>query len=182
MRLRPTPPTIPYEILARFGEPEHVFGPNVQFRIIAAVCGVILLTMGVLFFLMGLPIGGARLPLADGVSSMLTVPLVALGAVVLLGTRLVPLNWVFVCPKGLVRTRGDAWDGLKWIEIERFEKADLAHQGITARQCRIVKKDGTEWGFQADYVAEYRRLTEVLRQKVSALRSHPPEQVPSSGD
>src|SRR5437016_6305015 len=98
MRLQPAPPAIPPELLARFGEPEHVFGPNVRFRILAAVCGIILLVMGVLFFLMGLGAGGARLPLADWVSGRLAIPLVVLGAVVLLGPRLVPLNWVFVCP------------------------------------------------------------------------------------
>ena len=80
------------------------------------------------------------------------------------------------------RVCGDAWDGLEWAEMERFEKADFNHKGITARQCRIVKKDGTEWGFQADYVAEYRRLTEVLRQKVTALRDRLSEQIPSTGD
>jgi hypothetical protein len=131
--------------------------------------------MGALFFLMGVGVGGARLPLADWVSGRLAVPLVVLGTVVLLGTRLVPLNWVFVCPHGLVRTRGDAWDGMEWAEMERFENAPLTHKGVTARQCRIVRKDGTEWGFLADYVADYRRLTEVLRQRADQLGGREPE-------
>jgi hypothetical protein len=35
-------------------------------------------------------------------------------------------------------------------------------------------KDGSEWGFLADHVAEYRRLGEVLRRKVAG-RDAPPE-------
>jgi hypothetical protein len=122
--------------------------------------------MGVFFFLLGLGAGGARLPLADWVSARLAVPLVVLGVVVLLGTRLVPLKWVFVCPRGLVRTRGDAWDGLEWAEAMRFEDASLTHKGVTTRQCRIITKDGKEWGFLDDYIAGYGRLTEILRQRV----------------
>lgn len=182
MRLRPTPPVIPPELLARFGEPEHVFGPNVRFRILAAVCGTILVGMGILFFLIGVGAGGAKLPLGDWVSGRLAVPLVVLGAVVFLGTRLVPLNWVFVCPQGLVRTRGDAWDGMEWTEMERFENAPLTHKGVTARQCRVVRKDGTEWGFLADYVAGYRRLTEVLRQRADELGDREPQRSARPGD
>jgi hypothetical protein len=42
----------------------------------------------------------------------------------------------------------------------------LTHKAVAIRQCRIVLKGGTEWGFLADYIAEYGRLTEVLRRKV----------------
>jgi hypothetical protein len=182
MRLQPTPPAIPAELLTRLGEPEHVFGPNVRFRVVATVCGVILLVMGVFFFLLGLGAGGARLPLGDWVSARLAVPLVVLGAVVLIGTRLVPLNWVFVCPRGLVRTRGDAWDGLEWAEAERFEDASLTHRGVTSWQCRILTKDGKEWGFLADYIAGYGRLTEILRQRVGESGGRGSERTARAGN
>jgi len=174
MRLQPTPPAVPPELLARFGDPEHVFGPNVRFRVVAALCGVVLVVMGVLFFLLGLEVVGAKLPLSDWVSGKLAIPLVAFGAIVLIGTRLVPLNWVFVCPEGLIRTRGAAWDSISWAEVDRFEDTTLTHKhgnvAVTTRQCRIVLKGGAEWGFLADYIAEYGRLPEVLRRKVDEWR------------
>ena len=68
MRLRPTPPAVPPELLARFGDPEHVFGPNVRFRVIAAVCGGVFVVMGVIFLLLAwawlLPGGERRALLA----------------------------------------------------------------------------------------------------------------------
>jgi hypothetical protein len=182
MRLRPTPPEIPSELLTQFGEPEHVFGPNVRFRLLATLCGIILVGMGILFFVMGLGAGGARLPLADWVSARLAVPLVVLGGVVVLFTRLVPLNWVFVCPRGILRTRGDAWSSMEWTDAERFENASLTHRGVTARQCRIVRKDGTEWGFLADYISEYPRLTQVLQQRVGLIGSRGSEQTSRASD
>lgn len=153
---------MPAELQERFGKPEHVFGPNLRVRIIGAFCAVIFVIMGVTVFLLGL----AGVPLGASVSRLLAVPLVVLGAVVLVGTRLVPLNWVFVYPRGLVRTRGDAWDCLDWTEVERFEDATLTHKAVTMRQCRIVLKERAEWGFLADYIAEYGRLTDVLSRKV----------------
>lgn len=167
MWLRPTAPTVPLELTSRLGEPELVFGPNVRFRVVAAVCGLIFVVMGAVFFLMGLAVGRAQLPLADWVSGKLTIPLMVLGVIILIGTRLVPLNWVFICPGGVIRTRGDAWDGIGWTEIERFEDATLGQKGVTLRQCRLVLADGSEWGFLADYVADYPRLAEVLARKVS---------------
>jgi hypothetical protein len=167
MRLRSTPPAIPSELLDQFGEPEHAFGPNMRLHVVAAICGSVLVVMGVLFLLIGLAAGGAKFPLNDLVSVKIGVALIFLGAVFLVGIRLVPRNWVFVCPRGLIRTRGTAWDGVGWTDVERFEDATLTHKGLTARQCRIVLKGGTEWGFLADYIADYRRLTEVLRQRVA---------------
>lgn len=166
MRLRPTPPAIPAEFLDRFGAPEHRFAPNVKFRVVAAVCGLIFLVMGVVFFALGV----ARLPLGDLVSGKLTAPLIALGAIVLVGARLVPVHWVFVCPHGLIRRRGDAWEGLAWTEVERFEDATLGDKMVTARQCRIVTTAGAEWGFLADQVAEFDHLAAVLRRKVDESR------------
>jgi hypothetical protein len=178
MRFRPTPPAIPAELLGRFGDPEHVFGPNLRFRVVAAVCGVILLVMGVTFFLLGL----AGVPLSDWVSGILAVPLVALGAMVLIGTRLVPLHWVFICPRGLLRRRGGTWDSVGWAEVKRFEDATLGHKGVTVRQCRIVTTGGAEWGFLADQTAEYGRLAGVLRRKVDEWRTPADPGGPSGGD
>jgi hypothetical protein len=165
VRFRPTPPAIPAELLGQFGDPEHVFGPNLRFRVVAAACGVILLVMGITFFLLGL----AGVPLSDWVSGQLAVPLAALGAVVLIGTRLVPLHWVFVCPRGLLRRRG-TWESVGWAEVERFEDVTLGRKGVTVRQCRIVTTGGAEWGFLADQTAEYDQLAGVLRRKIDEWR------------
>jgi hypothetical protein len=98
---------------------------------------------------------------------MLAVPLVVLGAAVLAVARLLPMNWVLVCPRGLLRTRGAVWDGISWEEVDRFEDATLRHKGVTIRQCRLVRKNGTAWGFLADQVSGYSRLCKVLRRKVN---------------
>jgi hypothetical protein len=164
----------------------------VRFRVVAAICGIVLVAMGILFLLLRLGSGGAALPLSDGVSGKLAIPLMVVGAVVLIGVRLVPLNWVFVCPHGLIRTQGTAWAGVGWADVARFEDATLSHRAVTMRQCRIVLKDGAEWGFLAEYVAEYGRLTECcggrLTSGVSPRRparprnsSIPPPASPSGG-
>ena len=168
-------------MLDRFGVPEEVFGPNLRFRVVAAFCGVVLVLMGVLFFLAGLGGGDGRLPLGGWVGAKLAAPLLVLGAVVMIGARLVPRNWVFVCPRGVVRTRGAIWEGVGWAEVERFEDATLTGQMVALRQCRLVLKGGGEWGFLADYVAEYGRLAEALRRKVGEWQRDSAAAVPPVG-
>jgi hypothetical protein len=65
---------------------------------------------------------------------------------------------------------GASWEGIGWAEVARFEDATLDPGLATTRQCRIVTRGGAEWGFLADYVAQYGRLTEVLRRKVDESR------------
>lgn len=162
MQFRPTPPAIPAELLDRFGEPEHVFAPNIKFRAVTGVCGVVLLVVGVTVLLLD----KAGVALADVVSGMLAVPMVALGAGVLVWGRRVPLHWVFVCPRGLLRRRGEIWDRVDWAEVERFEETTLTQKRVTFHQCRIVTTGGNEWGFMADQTAEYERLAGLLKRKV----------------
>jgi hypothetical protein len=182
MRLRPTPSTLPPELSSRFGEPELVFGPNMRFRVVASLCGLIFVVMSVILFLMGLGARGLQLPLADWVSGQLAVPLVILGVVILIGTRLVPLNWVFLCPGGVIRTRGDASEGIGWAEVERFEDATVCQKGVTIRQCRLVLKDGRECGFLADNLVDYPRLAEALSRKVSERMAPPGESRTSAAE
>ncbi|MFL5243122.1 MAG: hypothetical protein ACJ8FY_13530 [Gemmataceae bacterium] len=80
-----------------------------------------------------------------------------------------PLDWVFVCPQGLVRSHGDVWDSVHWTDVERFEDATLSHKAVTMRQCRIVLKAGAHWGFLANSIADYGRLTKLLFRKGEEL-------------
>ena len=162
--LRRKPPAIPTDLLERCGEPERVFAPNAKFRIVSSMCGIILLVVGSAFILLD----KLGMPLSDFVSGNLAVPMLALGAALLIGARLVPLHWVFVSPRGLLRRRGDTWEHVDWADVARFEDATLGHKGITFQQCRIVTTSGQEWGFLADQTAEYSELAAVLRQKVAA--------------
>jgi hypothetical protein len=159
----------------RFGNPEHVFGPNLRFRIVAGGIGIVLVVLGIIYFLMAM----AGVPLGAWVSAKLTVPMMALGVILLIGTRLVPVHWVFVCPRGLLRRRGDIWDHVGWSEVERFEDATLGQKGVTIRQCRIITTAGAEWGFLADHIADYGRLAELLRHKVDECRK--PASAPDPG-
>jgi hypothetical protein len=179
MRLRPMPPAIPADLLDRFGEPECVFGPNMRFRVASVLLGALLLLLGLGFFLYGVVARVAQAPArgSEGVLLLLGGGLMAVGAAAAVFPRSVPLNWVFVCPDGLVRTRGADWDAVAWADVSRFEDASLSGGAVATRQCRIVTTAGAEWGFLADGVAEYGRLAAVLRRKVEE-RPTPPD--PSS--
>jgi hypothetical protein len=174
MWFHPKRPAIPTDLLSRFGEPEHVFGPNMRFRIVSVVCGIVMIAMAVVYVLMSM--GPNPVPLAGGVSDLLTFGLIVLGGFCIVAPRIVPANWVFICPRGVIRTRGANWDGLGWEQVGRFEDATLRTDNTTMRQCRLVLKDGSEWGFIADWIGDYRRLTEVLNRKVDEeKRLMPPD-------
>jgi hypothetical protein len=159
------PPAIPTELVQQFGEPEHAFGPNMRFRIVSVICGIVMIAMAVVYALMS--IGPNPIPLAGGVSYLLTFGLIVLGGFCIVAPRIVPGNWVFICPKGLVRTRGANWDGVEWEQVTRFEDATMKSGITTIRQCRLVLNDGREWGFIADWIGDYRTLVEALRRKVN---------------
>ena len=154
------------ELVARLGEPEDVFGPNRRFRIASTIVGSVLVLLGVVFCVAwvsllpggGAPGGGAFLLLGSGLM------ICGLAAVIL--PRQVPATWVFVCPRGLARLRGANWEAVDWAEVLRIEDATLPTR-TTVRQCRVVLASGGEWGFLADYVADFKRLTEVLRRKMA---------------
>lgn len=168
MRLRPKPPVIPPDLLDRYAEPERVFGPNMRFRIASILLGTLLLLLGVGFFLIGVTTRQAR-PQRDGsggIMILLAGGLVAVGTAAIFFPMSMPLNWIYVCPKGLIRTRGTVWEAVDWADVLRFEDASFSRGAASFRQCRIITSAGTEWGFLANWVAEYGQLVAVLRQKV----------------
>jgi hypothetical protein len=180
MRLRPTPPAVPQELIDRFGQPEDTFGPNARFRVVAGVCGLAVLAVAVVFYALALGAGGGGLRQGDSANGLAAIGLTAVAGLLLAMMWAAPRNWVFVCPGGVVRTRGATWDGLGWAEVKRFEDATLGHQGVTIRQCRLMRKDGSEWGFLADHLAEYHRLREVLSRKVGEGESVPGSREPKT--
>lgn len=175
MRPLDKPPAMPAELRDRFGAPEQTFGPNVRFRTLSVICGLILVALGVLFLMIRLAPRGIRLPLGDPAGAALGAPLLVIGAVAIFGPRMLPTTWLFVCPNGLVRARGAAWDCLDWSEADRFEDASLGQNLVAIRQCQIVTTKGATWGFLADWFADYNRLTEVLRRKMEDRRDSPPD-------
>lgn len=166
MRPRPAPPVLPANLLDRLGEPEDVFGPNRRFRTASTVAGGALVLLGFVFCLAGAAAGPARGAPGGQVYLLLGGGLMLCGSVAVLLPRQVPPTWVFVCPRGVARARGADWEAVEWAEVVRFEDATLA-AGVAMRQFRVVLAGGGEWGFLADYVADYRRLTDVLRRKVA---------------
>ena len=174
MLFRPKHPAVPLGLLDQMGDPEQVFGPNVRLRVVAVVCGAILIAMGVIFLLLGVGALGPDLPLHDKAGRTMGLCLTMLGMGFLVIARTSPLPWVLVCPRGLIRTRGAEWVGIAWADVERFEDASLSRGAVTATQCRLVLRDGTEAGFVADFLADYRGLSDALQQKVGASQ-RPPE-------
>jgi hypothetical protein len=166
MPFRPKPPQIPPDLLQQFGEPEHCFGPNMRFRLWSLILGVVLLLLG-LYFVVASMLPGDNIPLKGILDVKLSAGLLALGTAAIVLPWMLPLNWVIVCPRGLLRTRGKTWDSVAWTDVARFEGADLSGKVVTVRQCRIYTKAGIEWGFIADWIGDYERLVEVLRAKVA---------------
>lgn len=164
MRIHPFPPSLPQDLLSRFGTPEDVFGPNMRFRFASMVLGMLLLVLGLSFLGAGRIWGGAELPFAD----KLSLGLVVLGLAAIVLPLFVPSSWIFVCPRGLVRNQGKHWKTLEWAEAAKFEDATMSKGAVRTEQCRIVASDGTEWGFISDWVADYKRLVTVLRAKVNS--------------
>jgi hypothetical protein len=162
----PAPPDFPPDLLARSGTPEEAFGPNRRFRTASTLVGGLLVALGFAGFVYGLFRARAGAPDA-GVYTLLFGLLMAPGVAAVVLPRRMPATWVFVCPNGLVRARGDHWQAVKWDRLVRFEDATLSSGAVTIRQCRVVLDDGNEWGFLADYVDRYRRLAELLDEKVN---------------
>lgn len=158
------PPTIPPDLLERFGEPEHVFGSNVQYRKQSVILGSLLLLVGATFLVFGFLDRDAQNFGKGGgaLMAILASGLLAMGFVAVYYPLRAPRNWLFVCPRGLIRYLNRDWDTLPWSDAVRFEDVSLP----LVRQFKIVVANGPEWGFISYWFADYRRLTEVLREKV----------------
>jgi hypothetical protein len=153
-------------LVERFGAPEDAFGPNMRFRFAAIALGLVLVVLGVGFFVAREGFGPVMVPFAWSLSAGLT----ALGGAAIYFPLTVRRTWLFICPGGIVRGRGEDWDGLDWFDAVRFQDMSLEGGGVAVRQCRIITADGAEWGFLADWVADYDRLVTVLRGKVGGSR------------
>jgi hypothetical protein len=171
LRLGSREPDLPVEVLDQLGEPEHVFGPNVRLLILGTVCGAALIVVGIYLLLLAGSVAGGRLPLNNWLGGRVAGPsgigLIVFGVFFIVGMRMWPTGWLFVCPRGLARSRGNAWSILLWTEIDRLEDATITSEfGISHRQSRLVLKDGGEWGFIADSIDRYVRLLHVLKSKL----------------
>ena len=160
------PPAIPPDLVERFGEPEHAFGPNMRFRTQAFILGSMLLLLGVTFLIFGfLDKDVQKFGRGGGaVMVLLASGLLLMGSVSVYYPLRMPRDWLFVCPRGLVRYLNRDWVTLDWSDALRFEDVSLPQ----VRQCQIVTADGSKWGFIADLIADYRRLSEVLGEKMKA--------------
>lgn len=168
MRLRTTPPAIPKEFLDRYGEPEDAFGPNRRFRIASILLGSLLCLLGLAFLTFGVlgKVAPAQRGGSEGILMLLGGGLLTIGAASVLFPMSVPLNWVFVCPGGLIRARGEEWDAVGWSDVAGFQVANVSSGSASIRQCSILTVDGAEWGFQANWLANYGMLVALLRRKL----------------
>ncbi|MEO2089822.1 MAG: hypothetical protein ABGY75_10045, partial [Gemmataceae bacterium] len=146
-------PTIPADLLAEYGDPEQAFGPNNRTRTGFVVIGGASLIFGGLLYAAWI----CKVPVGQWFSTWVATAMMVGGAVVLYGAWKIPMSWVFVCPRGLVRKRGSRWEGRDWSEAVRFEDATIGYRGSSIRQSRLVWNFGPEWGFIADTVADYDR-------------------------
>jgi hypothetical protein len=164
------PPSIPDALLNLYGQPEDVFRPNMRFHRLSALLGSILIMIGVAFLVWS--VLDARDPTvpqdgSSGIRQLLGVGLIVVGGAALFLPYSAPLNWVFVCPNGLIRNRGEVWESVKWDDIVRFDDATLTARGVQIRQCRIVTRSGSEWGVLANWTEDFDRLCCVVGQMVN---------------
>lgn len=174
------PPALPADLLDRFGEPEGVFGPNRRFVAASTAVGLGLAVLGPAFIALGVAAQLGRLP-GHEFYYFLGLVMAALGVLAVMVPRQPPSAWVFVCPRGVARVRGDDWEAVAWAEVVRFEDAARSHRGQAIRQCRLVLTGGGEWGFLADRVAEFGRLSEMLRRKTAGREDSVPSPPISGG-
>lgn len=170
MHLKTVPPPIPPDLLAPFGTPDHAFGPNRRFRVASVLLGALLLALGIGMFVEIIVMRNAR-GKPGGFEGMVCF---VIGGLLLLGSYAVyyplwmPANWLYVCPNGLIRRLNGDWEGLPWADVARFQDLGETSGMAAIRQCRVVTTDGREWGFIAEWVADYGQLKRVLRERVEA--------------
>ncbi|HEX3150957.1 MAG TPA: hypothetical protein VHR66_22955 [Gemmataceae bacterium] len=164
------PPDLPADLLDRFGPPEEAFGPNLRFRTLSTLLGGFLIVLGFAGFVNGAALAAARDKSAT-IYMFLGGCLMAVGSAAVILPRRAPRTWIFVCARGLVRARGEDWESVEWDQVVRFDDVSMSSGVVAIRQCRVLLTDGTEWGFLADYVADFRRLMEMLRAKVGDGRA-----------
>jgi hypothetical protein len=174
---QPQSPTLPPDLLARLGEPEGVFGPNRRYRTASAIVGIGLVALGLAFLVLGVAAQLGRLS-GHQIYYFLGLVMMTLGVLAVKVERQAPPTWVFVCRRGVARVREASWEALEWDEVARFEDASLGHRGVTIRQCRLVLVAGGEWGFLADNVADFGRLTVSLRRKLAEREGPEPNPTP----
>ena len=164
---RPRPPAVPNELLEPYGPPEAVFGPNMRFRRKSIGMGIVLVLLGVGFFgwCLALRLGPAPRDPSEVIFRWLAAGLFAIGGAAVYYPLSMRYDWVYVCPGGLIRTRGVHWDAVAWGDIRRFDDCTMAGNVVTIRQCRIITVAGEEWGFLADSVADFERLNALLVEK-----------------
>ena len=163
------PPVVPTELIEEYGPARFVFGPNLRFPRKSFWVGLCLISLGVGFFGLAIYLREAGNVLGAGgtvIYLALSAGLLAIGCLAASLPTLMPTNWLFVCPRGLIRKLGGQWQGLFWDEIARFQDMSTTQRAITINQCRILTTDGREWGWIAEYVSDYPKLVEVLRASV----------------
>jgi len=164
------PPDLPPDLLNRLGPPEDVFGPNTRFLAQSTALGVLLVLMGFAGFVGGAAQYAERQTGAP-IYMYLGGALMAVGSAAVILPRKGPRTWVYVCPRGLARARGENWEAVGWDQVARFQDATIEGQTSGIRQCRVILTDGTEWGFIENHLADYRRLKGLLRAKVDGPES-----------
>jgi hypothetical protein len=161
------PPPLPPDLVARLGPSEELFGPNLRFRTQSTLLGGFLVVLG----LVGFVFGGLRAAahIRDGqIYLFFGMVLMAVGSAAVILPRRAPLRWTFICARGLAQSERDGWRTVEWTEVRRATGVSMTSGVATIRQFRLDLTDGTEMGFLGDYVADYRRLSDVLRAKVAA--------------
>ena len=152
MRFRASQPAISADLLEQFGEPEATFGPNMRFRIRSTLLGIFLVILGFTFVVGGPAILQGKAMAGVCVYVPLGCGLMLVGVMSIVVPIRLPLNWVFVCPRGLIRARGEIWEAVDWADIVHFQDASMSGSAVTIQQCLIVTLQPPELAFRSNGV------------------------------
>jgi hypothetical protein len=124
-------------------------------RAVVAVCGAVLILLGVCCFLAGFTAGVALLPILLG--------LCVLGLAYFLGKQS-----CLVCAGGVVSIRFGHRQSCRWEEVSEVVDQRVKHGVVSARVCALVRKNGKRLVLLDTGIGDFGALLSLLREQATS--------------
>jgi len=133
------------------GDPIRLFRPSPGAVILLAICGIVVILMGVGLFIAGWWSFGV-------------VPIV-LGIVVLFLGFVLTRQRLLVCPGGVIHIRYGRRLWCRWEDMAEIRDTRVKSGIVSSRICTIAKKDGTRMWLQDTGIGDFGELIRLLREQ-----------------